>query len=124
MVWRASLWVFAVAVASCPADPKTGHPVAAPEAVGRSFVGYGENARGFPPDVVYGWNLQVAGGVATWRECSSAEVCSEVERERPTAELLAFQAVGQAAAPGDAGEVEVFKLTLKTRRRNIMPRSP
>jgi len=94
-----------------------------PEAVHKNVSGYVENARGLPPDVAYGWDLRVAGDVARWRECVSETQCSETQRERPASELLGTHAVGHASA-GDSGEVEVFKLTLKTHRRNVMPRSP
>jgi hypothetical protein len=116
---RAPIPVLALVISAC-VDPMTTHATSTPAWEVTNAKGYVETAAGLPPDTVLAWDLRIAGGVARWRECTTVDVCSEVERDRPAAEVLAVDHVGQAAV-GDAGAVEVVKLSLSPRPKYTVP---
>ena len=110
----------ALALAGC-VDPLTTKPVSTPAWDMKNVKDYTETAAGLPPEVVLGWDLVVAGDVAQWHECTAVDACGQVERSRPTKDLLA---VGHAAQTSvDGRQVDVLKLSLAPRPTYVVPYS-
>lgn len=118
----ATLVVLGASLACGCVDPMTTNAKNTPEWTAKNVRGYGETALGPAPDVAYGWDLRVAAGVARWRECTSPEACTEIERECPAADLLSFTRAGRIAS--DGGDVEVMKLSLTPRKKYVVPTKP
>jgi hypothetical protein len=116
---RLAALVALVAVVAC-VDPLTTRPVSSPEFATKNIAGYAETAMGPPPDVAYAWDLDFVGDVARWRECSTADACTNVERSRPASDLLAVAPAGRAHV-GDGPEVDVVKLSLAPGRKYVVP---
>jgi hypothetical protein len=108
-----------MAVVAC-VDPLTTNATNSPEWEMKNAKGYAQTVTGKPPDTAFGWGLDLEGDVARWRECSTADTCSLVQRERPKADVLAIEKVGTATV-GDAGVVAVVKLTLAPGRKYVVP---
>ena len=111
--------VLLLAVAGC-VDPLTAGATNTPEWELKNARGYAETATRSEPDVAFGWSLAIEGDAAHWFECSAPDTCGEIRRERPRGELLAVEKVGQATV-GDAGVVEVMKLSLTPGRKYVVP---
>jgi len=115
---RIACVVVAVACAAC-VDPLTAQPAPSPLWEVKNVAGYAETAAGLPPDQVLAWDLRVEAGVARWRDCASLEECSDVERSRPAADLIAVERVGKRAT--DGGDVDVVKLSLAPKPKYVVP---
>jgi len=100
-------------------DPLTTQPTDSVTWTANNVQGYVETAKG-DPDSAYAWGLVVEGGIARWRECTSASRCTGIERTRPASEVLATEHVGRAPAP-DGTEVDVLRLSLTPRRKYVVP---
>ena len=94
-------------------------PVPEPVFYAKNVKAYGDTVAGLPPDVVYAWDLRVAGDVARFYECTAIDACSKVERTRPASEILGMQKVGKAEVEGEI--VTVMKLSLEPRPTYIVP---
>jgi hypothetical protein len=116
---RTALLCFASA-AACWVDPVTTQATNMPEWYANNVKGYAETAAGLPPETTLASDFRVAGEVARWRECTAIDACGRLERERPAAEVLAVEHVGHAIV-GDAGEVEVVRLSLAPRPKYTVP---
>jgi hypothetical protein len=114
-----TLVALASATVGC-VDPLTSHPVATPVWEVRNVIAYGETAAGPSPDIALGWDLRVAGGVARWRECTAPDACSDIARERPADQLIAFERVGRRA-DRDGRELDVVRLSLAPRPTYVVP---
>jgi hypothetical protein len=101
-------------------ESRSGAVVSTPVWTARNVKGYVETVAGPPPETAYGWDLHVTGDVAQWRECSSAEQCGDVERERPAADLIGFARVGRIERD-NGHEVDVLSLSLAPHRRYVVP---
>jgi hypothetical protein len=109
-------WVVVIGCVGCFTDAKAKHGYYTPAWDMKNVSNYAETVKGGDPETAYGWDLRIAGGVARWRECASAEECGEIERERPASEVLAFERVGIVH------DTDVLKLSLAPRRKYIVPR--
>jgi hypothetical protein len=115
---RALAFLFFATSVAC-VDPLTTQPSPSPAWEVKNVAGYAETAAGLPPDVVLGWDLRVAAGVARWRECAAIDDCTDVERERPAGELIAVERVGKRTT--DGGDVDVVKLSLAAKPKYVVP---
>jgi hypothetical protein len=115
----ARVLVLAALLASC-VDPLTTHATSSPEWELKNVRGYAETVVGPAPDTAYGWSFAIDGDVAHWFECASPDECGGIRRERPRAEVLGIERVGHAAV-GDAGAVDVVKLSLAPGRKYVVP---
>ena len=107
-----------VGAVGCVDHQKAG-PVPEPVFYAKNVKAYGETAAGLPPDVVYAWDLRVAGDVARFYECTAIDECGKVERTRAAKEVLAVQKAGKAEVEGEV--VQVMKLSLSPRPTYIVP---
>ena len=109
-----------MSVAACWVDPVTPQATTMPEFYANNVKGYAETVGGLPPETALATDFYVAGNVAHWRECTAVDACGTLERERPAAEVLAVERVAHAAA-GDAGEIDVVRLSLVPRPKYTVP---
>ena len=116
---RALVTASAVLALSACADPLTKQGQATPEFYAKNVKGYGETVAGLPPEKVLAWNLVVVGDTARWRECTSLDVCGNVERSRPASDLLGVERL--EATEIDGGRTEVLRLSLSPRPGYIVP---
>jgi hypothetical protein len=117
---RLAIAVGSLAFAGCLFDPLTNHPVSVPAWYADNTARYIRTATGSPPDTAYGWDLKVAAGMATWRECDSPDECGHIERARQADDVLAIDAAGRGRL-GDGTEVDVVKLSLAPGRKYVVP---
>jgi len=106
--------------AACGSDPIVTQSVPTPNWYVNNVKGYADTAAGLPPDTTLAWDFHIAANVAHWRECTAVDACGTIERERPAAEVLAVEHVAQATA-GDAGLVDVVRLSLAPRPKYTVP---
>ncbi len=73
-----------------------------------------------PPESTLGWNIDVIGGVVSWRECTGVSECSNARHERDASDLLAVEHAGRFVA--DRGQdVDVLRLKFRPRGRATHP---
>jgi len=111
-------FTLALAALAC-VDPLGTKPVSTPEWDAKNVSGYAETVAGLPPEVVLGWDLVVVGDVARWKECTSSEVCGNVERSIRVSDLVGVERAGRTVDQGHDGDV--FKLSLAARPRYVVP---
>jgi len=111
--------VLFLAISSACADHAS-TPIADPVFYAKNTKAYGETVTGQnPPEVVYGWDLNIEGDTAKWKECSSKEECTTVVRTRPKTELLGVEKQPPIEVNGQ--QAEVVKLSFTPRPSYVVP---
>jgi hypothetical protein len=114
------LALFALVGAGACADPLTNDKTDAFTWEARNIKGYAQTATGEPHDIAFGWGLAIEGDTANWYACSAADTCGKSEKSRPKQDVLAVERAGTAIV-GDGGVIDVFRLTLASGRKYIVP---
>jgi hypothetical protein len=109
---------FALTCVAC-VDPLTTQPKVSPAWEVNNVAAYADTATGLPLEQILAWDLRIEGGTARWRDCSTIEECTDVERSRPAKELLGVERVGKRKT--DNGEVDVVKLSLAPKPTYVVP---
>ena len=118
MRWTLVACLMALVLVGC-ADAQTTKRANTPEWDMKNVKDYAETVAGLPPEKVLGWDLLVVDDVARWRECTAVDACGQVERSRPTKDLLAVARVAHTSVEGR--QVDVLELSLAPRPTYVVP---
>lgn len=109
-----------VSAQSTPPEPAPGSYVP-PPAMGEGPRAGASVEVGKPeaPDTELGWNVQVGGDRTRWQRCTDKSTCTRESREKPSAEVVAVEKVGEGRITRDDGTpgdlVDVMRIKLKPR---------